>query len=135
MSVLLVIALLVSHSAVTASSIFLVAAESPAAKAYKLGDFEEVLRLLEQETSSKKEPSRELLRLACLSHLRLAHSEDAAALYMRLHPVGQADDTGLLREVALTTIMSRVRDPQEHVRIAAYTALAYLGGVDLLPVL
>src|SRR5216117_1497100 len=50
-------------------------------------------------------------------------------------PPGSPDDLTLLRELALVFITSRVRDPQEHLRIAAYTALAEIGSRDVVPLL
>ena len=45
------------------------------------------------------------------------------------------DDVRLLRDLARSFVVARVRDPQEHIRIAAYTALADMGASDTLPIL
>ena len=89
-------------------------------KAFKLGQYDEVVRILHEHTSDGKEPNRELLRLACISHIQLGHPEEATKLYMRLFPPGQSEDFLLLKQLASAQIISRVRDPQEHIRIAAY---------------
>ena len=58
-------------------------------------------------------------RLSLGGHLKLGRGEEALPLYSRLKPEGQPDDLTLLRPLALSLITSRVRDPKEHVRIAA----------------
>ena len=53
----------------------------------------------------------------------------------RLVATNRPDEVGLLRDLARSFIVARVRDSQEHIRIAAYTALADMGESDTLPIL
>ncbi len=108
--------------------------EQEALSAFKNSDYDKVTRLLESVRAAR-EPSRRLIRLGFLSYLRLGRPEEALKLYPSLVPALQPDDSGLLRQLALSFITSRVRDPQEHVRIAAYTALAEIGDPETAPVL
>lgn len=101
-------------------------AESRASALFKTGDYAAVIALF-QNLPPETPPSRDMLRLALLSYVRLGRSEEGLALYTRLHQPGEAPDPVLLRPLALGVITSRVRDPKEHVRIAAYTTLAELG--------
>lgn len=100
--------------------------ESNAAALFNAGDYAAVTALF-QSLPPTPSPSKEFLRLALLSYVKLGRTEDALALYGRLVPPNQTHDAALLRPLALSVITSRVRDPKEHVRIAAYTALAELG--------
>lgn len=131
------------HGGLAASSVS--AASSPpkpaltatarqAAAFYKSGEYDRVLQLL-QSVAPGQEPDREMIRYALLSQVKLGKPEEAFKLYLRLIPAGQPDDPALLRDVARSFILSRVRDSQEHVRIAAYTALAEIGDKDTLPLL
>jgi HEAT repeat protein len=104
-------------------------APSPDAKAaalFKDGDYAAVAALF-QGLPPEATPSQELLRLSLLSFVRLGRTDEALTLYTRLHPASDKPDAALLRPLALGVITSRVRDNKEHVRIAAYTALAELG--------
>lgn len=100
--------------------------EARAAELFKAGDYAGVATLY-RELRPDATTSKPFLRLSCLSHIRLGRTDEALAIYAQLHPSGQSHDAALLRPLALAVITSRVRDRQEHVRIAAYTALAELG--------
>jgi HEAT repeat protein len=101
-------------------------AESKAATLFKAGDYAGVAALF-QSLGPDSQRSKELPRLAVLSYVKLGRPDDALAIYRPLHPAGQPQDPSLLRPIALSVITSRARDQKEHVRIAAYTALAELG--------
>jgi HEAT repeat protein len=100
--------------------------EARASAFFKAGDYAAVASLF-QGLPAETTPSKELLRLALLSFVRLGRTDEALSLYRRLPQAGEAPDPALLRPLALGVITSRVRDPKEHVRIAAYTVLAELG--------
>ena len=93
-----------------------------------------MLQLL-QSLPADEEPSRELVRYAVMSLLKLGKPEEAWKLYSRHVVTNRPDDVRLLRDLARSFVVARVRDPQEHIRIAAYTALADMGASDTLPIL
>jgi len=97
--------------------------EKEAAVLFKAGDYPAVVKLF-QDLPQDATPSKELLSLSFHSYVKLGRGEDALKIYPRIKAEGQADDASLLRPLALSLITSRVRDPKEHVRIAAYTVLA-----------
>jgi HEAT repeat protein len=101
--------------------------------AFKAGDYQEVLRLIEA-VPPERQP-KPLLRLAVASQARLGRPEAALRSYLQLVHSEGPDETRLLREVAESVITSRVRDPAEHVRIAAYTALADTARPQMLALL
>jgi hypothetical protein len=80
-------------------------------------------------------PSKDMLRLAFQSFVKLGRGEEALPLYPRIKTEGQPDDLTLLSPLALSLVTSRVRDQKEHVRIAAYTVLAELGLPETGPLL
>ena len=98
-------------------------------KAFKQGRFDDVVRLLE-ETSPEQRFSADVWRAGVRSALRVGRPDTALTFYARLVPPGKPDDTGLLRDLAFTVITRHVRDPQEHLRIAAYLALADIAPRD-----
>jgi HEAT repeat protein len=108
--------------------------ESKAAGLFKAGDYAAVTTLF-QGLPPGATPSKELLRLSLLSYVRLGRTDEALAIYTKLNPSGQTHEAALLRPLALGVITSRVRDQKEHVRIAAYTALAELGLPETAPIL
>ncbi len=116
----------ISANAVDSSAKRASPTESRAAELFKSGDYAAVA-MLYQGLSVDATASKPFLRLSCLSYIRLGRPEEAFTIYSRLNPPGQPHDATLLRPLALAVITSRVRDRQEHVRIAAYTALAELG--------
>jgi hypothetical protein len=100
--------------------------ESKAAALFKAGNYPEVTSLY-RELPPDATPSKEFLRLSLLSYVRLGRTDEALAIYAKLNQPGQPHDASLLRPLALGVITSHVRDRKEHVRIAAYSALAELG--------
>ena len=108
--------------------------EKEAAALFKAGDYPAVIKLF-QDLPPDATPSKELLKLSFQSYVKLGRGEDALKIYPRIKAQGQADDANLLRPLALSLITSRVRDPKEHVRIAAYTVLAELGLPETGPLL
>src|SRR5262245_6100465 len=110
----------------SALSVSTAATERDAHAAYQKSDYDQVLKLW-QALPPDVTPSKPLLRLALQSHLKLGRAEEAVPLYDRLITGTQPDDPLLLRALALTMITSHVRDAQEYVRIAAYSALGELG--------
>jgi HEAT repeat protein len=101
--------------------------------AFKAGDYEHVLRLIESVPPERL--SKSVLRLVAASQARLGRPEAALRFYLHLVPPGSPDERSLLREVAESMITSHVRDPAEHVRIAAYTALADIAEPQMLALL
>ncbi|MGQ0666463.1 MAG: HEAT repeat domain-containing protein [Nitrospiraceae bacterium] len=116
----------VSASAVGSAGKTASSVESRAAELFKAGDYAAVT-ILFQGLPPDTMASKPLLRLSLLSYVRLGRADEALAIYTKLNPPGETHDAALLRPLALAVITSRVRDRQEHVRIAAYTALAELG--------
>src|SRR6478609_7817531 len=102
------------------------AVESKAATFFKAGDYPEVTALY-RDLPPDAAPSKAFLRLSLLSYVRLGRTDEALAIYAKLIQPGQPHDVSLLRPLALGMITSHVRDRKEHVRIAAYSALAELG--------
>ncbi len=110
------------------------AQEKEMAALFKAGDFPAIVHRF-QAMPKDATPSKEILRLSFHSLVKLGRGEEALPLYSRLKAEGQPDDLTLLRPLALSLITSRVRDPKEHVRIAAYTVLAELGLPETGPLL
>jgi len=108
--------------------------DSKAAARFKAGDYGAVTALFEG-MAPEQTPSPALLRLSLLSYIKLGRTDDALSLYARLYPSEERQDPPLLRPLALSVITSRVRHQQEHVRIAAYTALAELGLPETVAIL
>jgi hypothetical protein len=108
--------------------------EREAQTLYRAAEYSRVIDLI-QHPPAGQEPGLEAIRYAILSHVKLGKPEEAWKLYSKLTAGDRPDDRALLREVARGFIVSRVRDPQEHIRIAAYTALAEMGESDSLPLL
>jgi len=101
---------------------------------FKAGDYPAVVQRF-QALPKDATPSKEMLRLAFLSFVKLGRGEEALPLYPRIKTEGQPDDLTLLSPLALSLVTSRVRDQKEHVRIAAYTVLAELGLPETGPLL
>jgi HEAT repeat protein len=102
--------------------------------AFQQGHYDEVAASLETLPQGQ-EPSKELLKAGLLSYLQLGRPEPAFTAYTRLVPPGQPDEIPLLRRLAKSFIMSRLRDPEEHIRIAASTALAEVHDPAVIPLL
>ena len=114
-----------SHAvAATAASL-----EREATEAFNRADYGAVLRLLPPE-SSEVTPSKALLRLAVQSAIKLGRPEEGLEIYERLVKAAQADDPALLRPLSVSFLSAYVRDTREHLRIAAYSALADLSLPD-----
>lgn len=99
---------------------------------YRAAEYSRVIDLI-QHPPTGQEPSLEAIRYAILSYVKMGKPEEAWKLYPKLTAGDRPDDPALLREIARAFIVSRVRDSQEHIRIAAYTALAEMGEADTLP--
>lgn len=108
--------------------------EQEALSAYQQGRYDRVTTLIES-LPPEHEPSRHLLQIGMFSYLRLGKPEAAWKFYLRLIPAGRPDEPRWLREVAHAFLTSRTRDPEEHVRITAYTALADVADRDAVPLL
>jgi HEAT repeat protein len=100
--------------------------EREATDAFNRAEYDRVLKLW-HSLPAEGTASKPLIRLAFQSSLKLGRPEEALPLYQRLIPTDQPDDPALLRPLALSFLTSHVRDPQEYVRIMAYTMLAELG--------
>lgn len=123
-----------AHAAQTAPRETRSALQQDARSAFQQGRFERVIQLLEAIPPGQ-EPPRELLKIGLQSYVRTGRLDDAFKAYARLTPPGHPDDPRLLRELAVAFITSRVRDSEEHVRIAAYTALGHTASPELTPLL
>lgn len=106
--------------------------QQDARAAFQQGRFERVIQLLEAVPPGQ-EPPRELLRIGSQSYARIGRPDEAFKTYVRLIPPGRPDDAQLLRELAFAFITSRVRDSEEHIRIAAYTALGQIASPEMIP--
>ena len=115
-------ALAVPPSAIAATAASL---ERQATDAYNRADYGEVLRLLPSESSGVT-ASKTLLRLAVKSATQVGRPEEGLDIYERLVKGGQADEADLLRQLGIGFLNAYVRDVQEHLRIATYSALAEL---------
>ncbi|HBH79146.1 MAG TPA: hypothetical protein DDY39_04895 [Nitrospira sp.] len=100
--------------------------ESKASAFFKAGEYPEVTALY-RSLPPDATPSKEFLRLVLQSYVRLGRTDEALSIYSKLTQPGQSHDAALLRPLALGMITSHVRDRKEHIRIAAYSALAELG--------
>ncbi|TLY27698.1 MAG: hypothetical protein E6K66_00395 [Nitrospirae bacterium] len=110
------------------------ALEREATEAFNHAEYDQVLKLW-QSLPPEATTSKPLIRLAFQSSLRLGRPEEALILYHRLVSTDQPDDPTLLRPLVLSFLTSHVRDPQEYVRISAYTVLAELGLAETQAVL
>lgn len=108
--------------------------QAEAVNAFHEGRFDDVLRLLEAVPSNQRLPL-EVWRIGIRSALRVGRPEAALTFYTRLVPPGRPDEPALLREVAFALIARYARDPQEHLRIGAYMALAEAADRHALPLL
>ncbi|MDE3035224.1 MAG: HEAT repeat domain-containing protein [Nitrospirota bacterium] len=102
--------------------------------AAKGGHHDRAIRLFETLPAGQA-PSNRLLEAAFQSYLRLGQAERALTIYTRLVPAGRPDPPVSLRDLARSFISGHARDPQEYVRIAAYTAMAEVGDATMLPLL
>ena len=102
------------------------ALEREATDSFNRAEYDQVLKLW-HSLPAEGTTSKLLIRLAFQSSLKLGRPEEALPLYQKLVPADQPDDPALLRPLALSFLTSHVRDPQEYVRIMAYTMLAELG--------
>jgi HEAT repeat protein len=102
-----------------------------AVAAFNEGSYERVIGLLEQLPSDQQSPG--FLRMGVMSLIRVGRSEAALTMYHKLVPKGHPDDKALLLELAQTMVRQRVRDPQEYLRGAAYTALTDAASIESLP--
>ena len=103
--------------------------EREATDAFNRADYGAVLRLLPPK-SAEVTSSKAVLRLAVQSATKLGRPEEGLEIYERLVKAGQADDLALLRLLGVSFLSAYVRDTREHLRIAAYSALADLSLPD-----
>ena len=127
----MLLAFAVQPSAIAATTVTL---ERDASEAYQRADYAGVLRLLPPE-SSDIPVSSALLRLALESATKIGRPEEGLQIYERLVKPSQADDTELLRQLGVSFLTAYVRDTREHLRIAAYSALAELSLPAQQPIL
>ncbi|MGC4099219.1 MAG: HEAT repeat domain-containing protein [Nitrospira sp.] len=120
------ILIFITAPALTASAGSSSTVESKAAALFKAGDYPEVAALY-RDLPSDATASTQFLRLSLLSYIHMGRTDEALAIYAKLDQPGQPPDSSLLRPLALGVITSHVRDRKEHVRVAAYSALAELG--------
>jgi HEAT repeat protein len=103
--------------------------EREATEAFKRAEYGAVLKLVQSQPPGVAMP-KALLRLAVQSAMKLGHPEEGLDIYERLVKSDQPDDLTLLRQLAVSFLSTYVRDPKEHIRIAAYSALAELSLPD-----
>jgi len=100
--------------------------EREAVEAFDKTEYGTVLKLW-QSLPPEATPSKPIMRLAFQSALKLGRPEEGLAIYERAIKNNQRDDLAWLRQLAISFLSASVRNPQEYIRIAAYTALAELG--------
>ncbi|MEK7336052.1 MAG: hypothetical protein AAB111_01135, partial [Nitrospirota bacterium] len=76
---------------------------------FKAGDYPAIVQRF-QALPKDATPSKDMLRLAFQSFVKLGRGEEALPLYPRIKTDGQPDDLTLLRPLALSLVTSRVRD-------------------------
>ncbi|HET9576139.1 MAG TPA: HEAT repeat domain-containing protein, partial [Nitrospira sp.] len=108
--------------------------EREATEAFNRAEYDTVLKLLQSQPTGVA-PSKPFLRLAIQSAMKLGRPEEGLDIYERLVKFDQPDDLTLLRPLAVSFLSAYVRDPKEHIRIAAYSALAGLSLPDQQPIL
>jgi len=108
--------------------------QQDASVAFKKGHYEQVIRQLETFPPDQAPPA-ELLKLGVQSYLKIGRPETAFKTYLKFVAPDRPDDIHLLRDVASALMTSPVRAPEEHVRIAAYTALKDASDPQMLPVI
>lgn len=107
------------------------AIQRQAVTAFNDGNYERVISLLEQLPPEQQSPG--FLRMGVMSLLRVGQPEAALTMYRKLIPKGHPDEKALLLELARTFVRQRLRDPQEYLRAAAYTALADAASIESIP--
>ena len=95
------------------------AVEREAMTLYQAAEYGRVVDLL-HHTPVGQEAARGVIRYGLLSHLKMGKPEEAWKLYPKLVAANRPDDPALLLEIARSFIISRVRDSQEYIRIAAW---------------
>ncbi|HYM38329.1 MAG TPA: HEAT repeat domain-containing protein, partial [Nitrospiraceae bacterium] len=105
--------------------------QADALRAFRQNRFDDVVRLLE-EAPEGHPLSSDVLRAGVRSAVRAGRHDMALTLYARLVPPGKPDEAGLLKDVAFAIITRHVRDPQEHLRIAAYLTLTDIATRDAI---
>ena len=97
--------------------------EREAKDAFRRADYGTVLKLL-PPASSGITPSKAWLRLAVDSAIHVGRPEEGLEIYDRLVKPGQPEEVPLLQRLGIGFLRAYVRDSREHLRIAAYSALA-----------
>lgn len=101
---------------------------------FQQGRYKETLRRI-RSAPPEQRLTGTLLRIGVLSHLRLGQLEPALTLYAQYYPPGHSDDRALLRQIGMGILTSRIRGPQESLRVIAFTELAESGRREVVPLL
>ena len=115
-----------SHTSRAATSSAPTPLEQEATDSFKKADYSNVLKIW-QSLPPEATPSKLLMRMAFQSALKLGRPEEGLAIYERAIKNNRRDNLAWLRSLAISFLSASVRDSQDYVRIAAYTALAELG--------
>lgn len=105
-----------------------------ARQSYDQGKFQETVDSL-QPFLKKSPVSAGVIRLHILALARLGEVPDALDAYESMVKSSKREDEGLLRQMAIASILPRRTDMREQIRGAAYTALKEIGSEEVVPYL
>ena len=105
-----------------------------AQQAYEHEKFQEAVEMLEPILKKAPVPSG-VARLHLLALARLGETPKALDAYEEMVKATEREDEGLLRQLALASILPRRTDMREQIRGAAYTALKEIGSEEVVPYL
>jgi HEAT repeat protein len=103
-------------------------------KAYEQGKFQETVDSLKPVLKKTPVPFA-VTRLHILALARLGETPAALDAYEALGKSSKREDEGLLRQMAIASILPRCTDMREQIRGAAYTALKEIGSDEVIPYL
>lgn len=105
-----------------------------AQQAYEKEKFQETVEIL-TPFLDKRPAFPGATRLHLLALARLGETPDALDAYEAMVKSSKREDEGLLRQMALASILPRRTDMREQIRGAAYTALKEIGSDEIVPYL
>jgi tetratricopeptide (TPR) repeat protein len=110
------------------------AAMAQAQQAYKEEKFQETVDVLKPILKKAPVPLG-ATRLHLLALARLGEIPDALDAYEGMVKSSKREDEGLLRQMAIASILPRRTDMREQIRGAAYTALKEINSDEVIPYL
>ena len=105
-----------------------------AQQAYEQGKFQETVDMLMPVLKKAPVPSG-VPRLHLMALARLGKVSESLDAYEEIVKTAKREDEGLLRQMAIASILPRRTDMREQVRGAAYTALKEIGSEEVVPYL